>query len=500
MTVEKVSRAMSWVVIARVVRVAAGFVANILVVRSLGRYDWGVYSILTSIMGFVVVIVMLGGGQALLKFLPTVRVAGGLRRFLSNYRKLILLQLCVWLVLFLVVRFCGDTLNRLFSERYARLGFYLQFAVGFAVFDTMMRLITDFLHSWYETRRLATVNIAGNCTYIVLLTLFLGQGFGIIGIYAAGAIVNVIMSLLLVTQVRELVSRASSEVGDVPRLGRMLRFSLPFAATGILNQIVWRQSEVIFLGAFHGPETAGYFGLAYQLPQFVLEFIPLTIWPLILAGTSEVYARGPENLPRAIDLYYRLLYILVIPVAAMGFAFSRALVPIVYGGEMLPAAQFAQLFFVVFSYSFLYTPLSMALYVIEKSWVNMLLFAILAVFNVGLDFAFIPKYGLWGAFFPVACVLILAVIVFFVAVRKLQPDIRIPVGFVVRCYIAGVPTALLAVTAQKWSSPAALAVQIPLGAVLLVIGFRLMRVIGEREKELIRKLPLPWKEQIIAIF
>jgi O-antigen/teichoic acid export membrane protein len=233
-----------------------------------------------------------------------------------------------------------------------------------------------------------------------------------------------LMSILLLPQVREILSRASFEEGQAPQLGRMLRFSLPFVATGVLNQIVWRQSEVLFLGRFHGPEASGFFNLAYQLPQFTLEFIPLTIWPLILAGTAEAYARKPGNLAAAIDLYYRLLYMLVIPVAAMGFAFSGALVPMIYGGEMAPAAMFAPLFFIVFSYSFIYTPLSMALYVVEKSWVNMLLFAILAVCNVGLDFALIPKYGLWGAFIPVALVLVLAVIIFSSAVRRVLPDIR----------------------------------------------------------------------------
>ena len=271
-------------------------------------------------------------------------------------------------------------------------------------------------------------------------------------------------------------------------------------ATGVLNMIVWRQSEVLFLGRFHGPEASGFFHLAYHIPQFALEFIPLTIWPLIFAGTSEVYAKRPENLATAIDLYYRLLYILIVPIAAMGFAFSRRLVPIIYGSEMIPAAMFTQLFFVVFSYSFLYTPLSMALYVVEKSWVNMLLFAFLAISNIGLDLALIPKYGLWGAFIPVALVLILAVIIFLVAARRVLPDIRIPVGFVLRCYIAAVPTGLLSVTAQKWSSPAALAIQMVCGVILLIAGFRVMRIIGEREKELILKLPLPLKERIVALF
>jgi O-antigen/teichoic acid export membrane protein len=274
---------------------------------------------------------------------------------------------------------------------------------------------------------------------------------------------------------------------------------LPFVATGLLNLIVWRQSEVLFLGAFHGETAAGFFGLAYTVPQLLLEFVPLTVWPLVMAGMSEAYARNPARLPDAIALYYRLLYVLVIPVAALGFAFARPLVPVIYGNEMLPAALFAQLFFVVFSYAFLYTPLSMALYVTGKSWVNMLIFAFLAVVNIGLDLALIPRYGLWGAFVPVAFVMILGVAVFYIVSSRIVRNMYIPVLFIVRCYLAALPTAAIALAAERWSGPVALTLQIVAGVVLLIACFRFLRVMGPQERELIAKLPIPLKGAILKL-
>ena len=41
---------------------------------------------------------------------------------------------------------------------------------------------------------------------------------------------------------------------------------------------------------------------------------------------------------------------------------------------------------------------------------------------------------------------------------------------------------------------------IPAGVVLLYGGFRLLRVIGEEEKELIRTLPIPMKERLLGLF
>ncbi|MCK4236776.1 MAG: oligosaccharide flippase family protein, partial [Candidatus Krumholzibacteria bacterium] len=333
MEIEKVAQAMSWSVMAKVARFIAGFAATILIVRSFDEYDWGILTVLRSIIGFVTVVVLLGAGNALLKYIPMVRIKGGMGTLLTNFRKIFLIQFAVWLLLLILARLSGPILNSFFDKRFERFGFYLQFAVGFVIFDAFMTLITSILQSWYETRKLGIVIICGNGCYIALLVLFLKLDWGIVGVLAAGAMVSLGMSLLLLSHVRDVVKRSPIREGEAPGLEKIMRFSLPFVATGVLNQIVWRHSEVIFLSHFQGAEIAGYFGLAYKIPQLLLEYIPLTIWPIVMAGTSEVYARSSDNLPRAIDLYYRLLYILVIPVAAMGFAFARPFVPILFGSE-----------------------------------------------------------------------------------------------------------------------------------------------------------------------
>lgn len=501
MTVERVGRAMSWNLVAKVARFTAAPVSYILIVRSLGEHNWGLLNVLRTVSGFAFVLVMLGSGNALLKYLPEIRVRGGFAGFTDTIRRLALIQGAVWIALLVIIRFGGGALRSFFGEQSTRFTLYAQFAVAFVAFEVLMTLSMNALQAWYETRRMGVVIIIGNVFYLILIMLFLAFGWGIMGVLLAGAVINAGMFAALAPQVRGL-ARAEHRGSTVTSsgLGMVLRFSLPFVATGILNQIVWRHSEVIFLGHYAGVEAAGHFGLAYRTPQMLLEFIPLAIWPIVMAGTSEAYSRDSASLSRAIDLYYRLLFILVMPVAALGFAFARPLVPILFGDAMLPAAPFTQLFFVVFSYSFLYTPLSMALYVMEKSWVNMLVFAFLAVVNIGLDLAFIPRFGLWGAFFPVAFALVLGVIVFYAVLRRMRPDVTVPFRFILRCYAAALPTGLLVFTAAHWGSITALAIQIPVGIALLVLGFRWMRVIGEGERRLIMRLPIPLKERILKVF
>jgi O-antigen/teichoic acid export membrane protein len=500
MTYEKVGKAMSWNIFARVVRYLAGPISYIIVVRVLGSYNWGMLSVLKTLAGFALIIVMIGGGNAVLKYMPGIRVGGGMSRFKNNLKKYFMIQMASWCVVMVLTWIFRDRISAVYKVQDGDFSLYLMVAVGLVIFKVGISMISNTLQSWYETRRLSVVIAVGNAVYLLVMMSLLKAGLGIVGYLLAGAVIDLLMTVVLIPQVAGLMRSCPAGGGDPPALSKMMKFSLPFIVTGFLNQIVWRHSEVLFLGKWVGMEASGYFGLAYDIPQMALEFVPLTIWPIVMAGTSEVYSKDSGRLPEAIDLYFRLLFLLVIPVAAMGFAFAKPLVPILFGSEMLPAAKLTQLFFVVFSYSFLYTPLSMALYVMEKSWVNMIVLGLMAIFNIGLDIALIPRYGLWGAFIPVVIVLILEVFVFNFAVKKFRKDIRTPVGFILKCYAAATPVACLALTASKYDSIPALAFQMVAGVVLLIAGFRFMKVLGTREKELIMSLPVPFKEKIVALF
>jgi O-antigen/teichoic acid export membrane protein len=436
-TIEGLGQAMKWSLIARVAAFAAGFTANVLIVSALSERDWGVFIEIKTIVQFVLVFVMIGVDAAILNFMPTLRIRGGAKSFSPTFRSLMLMQIGVWFCILLMSRFGGRFLNSFFRDETGRLSFYLQVAIVCFIFELLMLLVTRFFESRYEAKRLAGVAVWGNIVYFGGIVLVIRMDLGIAGVLAASAAMNLLMVALL-----------------APRALRLVR-SAPSAGTG--------------------PGVG-------------------------MAGMSEAYAKDEKNLPHAINLYFKLIFLLVVPVASMGFAFARPLVPIIFGAKMLPAALLTQLFSIVFSYSFLYTPMSMAFYVMGKSWINMLIFLSLALIEIGLDLALIPRYGIWGAMVPVSFVLVLAVVFFHGAMKRVRRDTAVLAGFIVRCTLAGVPACLLSILSSRWSSPAAVALMIPAGIVLLILGFRAMKVIGAGEEELIMRLPISAKEGLLSIF
>jgi O-antigen/teichoic acid export membrane protein len=186
-----------------------------------------------------------------------------------------------------------------------------------------------------------------------------------------------------------------------------------------------------------------------------------------------------------------MLFALCAPICVAGVVAGGRCVEVLYGAPMLPAAIPTQLFFAIFTVSFFSTPLSMALYVLEKTHVNLLIYAFLAVLNVGLDLVLIPKYGVYGAMVPVAIAILLQPILYCAAVRRVDPGIGIPLAFIARCFAASAFAVVMVPILAMWGGAVGLVVAAIAGTTALVLGYRVLGVLGPDEARMLAGLPVP---------
>jgi O-antigen/teichoic acid export membrane protein len=186
-----------------------------------------------------------------------------------------------------------------------------------------------------------------------------------------------------------------------------------------------------------------------------------------------------------------MLFALCAPICVAGVIAGGRCVEVLYGAPMLPAAVPTQLFFAIFTVSFFSTPLSMALYVLEKTHVNLLIYAFLAVLNVGLDLVLIPKYGVYGAVVPVAIAILLQPILYYAAVRRVEPGVVIPLAFIGRCFAASAFAFVMVPILAVWGGAVGLMVAAVAGTTALVLGYRALGVLGADETRLLAGLPVP---------
>jgi O-antigen/teichoic acid export membrane protein len=375
-------------------------------------------------------------------------------------------------------------------------GLYVAIGVGLALFEIFFAAASHVLNAAFDTARLSVAAFASHAAYLGVLAIALPRGGGVVAVLAAGAAGHALACALVFGRVRAATTyEARPEQAPAPAV-RLWRYSLPFAAIGVLNLIVWRQSETLLLAHFRSPEETGYFDLAYRLPQTVLEFVPGTVWPLVMAGMSESYARDPARLTTSVRRYYRMLFALCAPICVMGAVLAGRVVEVLFGEGMRPAAVPAQLFFLIFTVSFLSTPLSMALYVLERSSVNLLIYVGLAIINVGLDLVLIPKYGVPGAMVPVAIAIAVQPVAYFLAVRRFVPGVGIPLAFIGRCFAASAPLLALFAVLHVLDGATGLAAALVLGVLLVGVSYRSAGVFGPEECHAIAALPVPFAARI----
>ena len=491
----EVPSALAWGLIAKVLVSALALVSNVLIVRGLGDELYGDYAIFLQIARFLALAIGFGLAQAILQFLPEMRVKGnaaGVRQLLG---RTIIFQIAAWFVILTAVYAARGWIDGFFD---GDLRGILVLGAAFLICEVFWGTLSHVCMAIRRMRALTLVSVLQKVVLIGLLLLLWWTGVTIERVVAVVGFSFLISALLLWPSTRRGMPWLTGAGAGLPT-ARIMRYAGPIALGALINQILWRSSEVLFLGHFWESKDAGYFNLAYNLPQMILEFIPLAIWPIILASLSEVHSRQSEDLERGVTLYFRLLFVLVIPLVMTGVVLGGAIFLLLYGPEYAPGAPICQIFFAIFLLSFLVTPLRMALFVKERVWPNFLVALVGAVINVGLDLLLIPRYGLWGAIPPVTIALLVTGILQIIVTRRTLPSLRIPWGYFFRVLLGSAVIVPLWFLRGALQEPIWLGIALVGGSLAQFLVLRAMRVVGPDERELLMKSNLPFKAWIVRL-
>ncbi len=490
-TTARASRAVPWSLAAKALRFAFSLATTMIVVRLLSPHDYGVLAIVRTAAAFVAAFAGLGMANAVIRFLPERETLGSGSRSLVRFATLI--QLFGWILFLILIFMLRSRIDALYGSP---IGTPLLAAVAFLSGNMLFTVLQSSLTSTFRTKRLAALQIPLSILILILSWLALRSGYGVIGVLGAASLPYLAAAVLFGPSMLRVLKGGKS-----PREGkRILSYGLPLAVVEVFNLITWRQSETLLLGHFHGPEQAGIFDIAYRLPQLLVEFIPETIWPLVLAAFVEVYTRKKEMLGEMIGHYFRILFFLVTPITLFGALYGDLLIETLYGADRAISGNYARIFFLVFHVSFYGTPYSMAIYLLEKTWINLVLAGLFALVNIGLDLILIPRYGLAGAVPPVALAVGISPFLRAWVVRRIHGSIRPPWAFIGKCYLAAAPILLFYPLRSVLAVPIALLVIAVLSVITTVFALRVVRILGPEELIWIRQADLPGAEKIIKWF
>ena len=260
--------------------------------------------------------------------------------------------------------------------------------------ECMINLFLNYFRTFQQMKKYSLFTILYTYGMVALVAYSLLSGYGIFGALISFLIARIIVFLLMGTLV---VSEIGVKIPTFSHLNEYLRFGLPTVPGNFSGWIV-NSSDRYIIGYLLGVAFVGYYSPGYLLGTMINMYMaPLGL--LLPAVLSKLYDEGKESEVKRY-LEYTLKYFLM-------FA-----IPSVFGLSLLSESLLIMLSTPeIASYGYLITPFTAVsalflgasavighiLLLVKKTKIGGSIWMVTAVINLGLNFVFIPYFGIIGA-------------------------------------------------------------------------------------------------------
>ncbi len=465
-------QAVPWILASKILLFFAYFGISILLVRGLGKEQYGVFALCKNFADILVTLCGLGMNAAILRFVPELvvnRNKAGLVRLLW---KSAALQFALTVAAVVVMTPMTPLFDRWFDAQFGPLILLTAISVGFILAKSWYN---DVLTSLFLGKWVAVLSFVQGITWAVLLSwLVWAAGATVFSVIVVELVsITIAGALALIVFVRHLRGlRWKSPLQGIGR-SRVLEMGLATTGGNLGRLLMMKYSETFFLGFYFGPAVVAVYDLGLSSTMLVITFIPMALQTIFSSGIAEAYVKDNTCLPGLVSSLYKVLILLSLPVAAFGVFFAPSAVVLFYGESMRAAGPVASAFCILHLLPLIAIPMSMAIGALEKVKEFLPLLYIRVAVNLALDWLLIPRFGINGALAAVALTFILTFPLRLRYVRSLLGGFHFPAGFFLRFALA----CPLVAAGVWWLVPAA---NIPLlfaaAAVYFLIIFALMRL------------------------
>lgn len=313
-----------------------GLVCSILVARSLGSTDYGIYSLYIWIAASSVFLINGGLNIGQIKYISELRKSKGHAQAIAalNYFR----NIQTWktiIVIFIAIslhKYILELIKLTDNKHYfwlilvavffrGRYMFYVSCAKGFEAFSKLSKL----------TLIVTPVNLI----LVLLVTLYKPSIENFIYVYLATGILFYITARILISN--EFTSSENTNI-DEEYKKRIHNYLTITTITAILGYFVSKGFELFMLGWLATPDDVAMFRVGLMLATSIMLLIPGVFSSVLLPSISGSLATSTNTANRRFYDSTRFLIILAIPVAALISLLSKDLVTIIFGDEYLNAS------------------------------------------------------------------------------------------------------------------------------------------------------------------
>jgi O-antigen/teichoic acid export membrane protein len=503
--VRRVTSAVVWNFLGKGFVLAVRFAESVILVRLLGREEYGLYGSLINLEAILALVISLGFESALSRFVPQFRAEGDIGKIRSLIRRAFRVRALLLVPAGAAILLGGGYISTTFYHGLLPEGL-LNAVFALVVIVSFHSLFRSILDSFFHVRFISIVDAATQSAYILTALALLGAGYGLGGVFFALILAQGTAALILWSRFGRALRELPPEGAGSSAVGkrRVIAYSGSLYLFGILLYVLGKGLDVLLIGVLLGDLTqVAWYMIAFNLAYYSLSVMDIAVSAnFIVSLIVEANTAGNRGLLRKIFTgLFEFIYVYALPVAAGGLILAPDVVRFVYGAENQGAAALMVVFIAAMTVGKLSSVTSYFLVVLDRERTLVTARAAFGVINLALALCFIPRYGALGAVAATSAVMVgITIFEAWLVWKILSP--RYNVSFIVKT--AGA-TALMAAVVWPahvlWDAPAAIEVPVLVaaGAAVYALGIRFLRPFSPEVTDLLSTTEYPFRSAVLGL-
>ena len=488
----------------KAIALAFGFVASVVVARSLGPDKYGIYSFVMWFLFMVGLLANLGIGTTITKYVSEYWGRKDLPAISCILSRLLRVEFLAGIVVSLLLFLLAPLVSQWYNN--PDLSLYLKVASLVILPLGLMWFYNGLFCGLQRFDLIAKINLLVSPVILGVILLVLYLGGKIEWLVGVSVVSNILLvaSYLYLKRTKFAFIRKGATTYDFG--GKLFKFSASAFVVILLDALVWERFGIFFLSILSTSTEIAFYNVAFILSSRTMVLLPGALTGILLPAMSEVYGGGnKEELARVHANSTRYLAMLSFPLCLGGIAISRQLFPVLYGLSFQPASLLFAILLVGGTIGFISTSSSSLLYGAELQRIVVRVGVIFASVNIAVNWLVVPTLGAKGAALATALSQSMGGVAMITYAYKNFMKQRFPFSRVMRTFLASALMGCVAFFISEGIKGAlglvfALIISPPLYILSLFFTRSLTSEDINLVEAVIHRLPERWGKRILSVF
>ena len=364
-----------------------GLIILPIITKLLGTESYGIWAQIMVTISLTTLLVTLGLPYTLVRFLPAEKDKKEIQDGVYSVLSLVFI---VGLIISIFFIFFSKSIANFFGTD----SILIKILAFIILFECFNLVFLNIFRAFREIKKYSFFVIFQAVAETSLIIVAISFGYGILGAILALLIASLTVFLIMGWVV---IKKIGVKIPHFSRTKKYLSFGLPGIPANISSWIV-QSSDRYLIGFFWGATFVGYYSPAYALGNIITFFIaPLSF--TLPAVLSKFFDENQINEVK-VHLKYSLKYFLMVAIPSVfGLSILSKQLLLIFSTSEIASRGYLVVFPVALSILLLgiYTVIVQIIILRKRTIIIGAIWMIAALLNLGLNFIFIPKFGIMGA-------------------------------------------------------------------------------------------------------